>query len=200
MNVEAAHMNTTIWEARAKWDEYRRLPNRTEAEETARKAFRAMWQGHTVIDLNLAIPSAGLFDTGLPKFAIARAHWPFVHGWWSGGRVVFTRQARRDSYRGRRQQETHNPRVRMQVPERWPLPNGTRYLEQVHGRAQVPSIPPDLRPQGSLSAYHVLFEAKWERVPPVDPLLLSHLGGPFYVVRAQWALTPLEQGLLRATL
>src|SRR3970040_436979 len=113
MNVEQSTMNTTVWEARSKWEEYRRRPNRTEAEGLARKAFRAMWLDQKGIDLNLAIQHGGLFDSGLPKLAIARAHWPFVHAWWSDGRVSFTREARRDRPRGQVQPMTPNPRVRM---------------------------------------------------------------------------------------
>jgi hypothetical protein len=197
MNVEKAIVNSDVWTARSKWEEYRALVKAgtaTDAEDLARKAFRAMWFGKQVLDLNLVIPQHGVFDSGLPKLAIARAHWPFVFAWWSEGRVSFTRESRRWSTRGAKQQMTHNPRVLMPGEMR-PRDQGS-----THGRAQVPSVPPKLRPEGALSGYHVLFEAKWERVPPVDPLLLSHLGGPFYVVRAHWDLTPLEQGLLRALL
>ncbi|HEV8474572.1 MAG TPA: hypothetical protein VGR82_17475 [Methylomirabilota bacterium] len=193
MNIESAVLNTTVMEAHQKWAEYRQLVKSgqaTSAETLAATAFREMTRPHTVIDLTLAIQSGGLFESGLPKLAIARAHWPFVHAWWSDGRVSFTRGPRRWSTRGAIQQQTHNPRVLFSEPP-W---------RQTDGKAQVPSVPPALRPRGSLSRYHILFEAKWEPVPPVDPLLLSHLGGPFYVVRAQWALTPLEQGLLRAGL
>jgi hypothetical protein len=67
----------------------------------------------------------------------------------------------------------------------------------------VPSVPPQFRPTGALSDYHILFEAEWQRVPPVDPMLLKQIGhaeSPLFVVLAAWDLSPLEQAVLRAKL
>jgi hypothetical protein len=194
MDLDHALMNTEITQAREKWDEYRAIKNPSEAEDLARRAFRQMAFGRQVIDLNLAIGGAGLGANGLPLFAIARAHWSFVHAWWSdSSRVHFTRRPQLWGRSGLAQQR-RNPSVPLAA---------TR--PRLTGRAQVPSIPPGIRAelratQDKPSAHFILFEAVWEEIPPTDPVLLSHLGGPFYVVRAHWDLTPLERGLLRELL
>jgi hypothetical protein len=46
----------------------------------------------------------------------------------------------------------------------------------------------------------VATEEKWEQLAPVDPLLLKHLGGPFYVVLAAWDLTDVERAVMTAGL
>lgn len=86
----------------------------------------------------------------------------------------------------------HSVAVRIAAP-----PQG---YSNVGGLAQVPMIPPVHRPNGAITRYRILFEAVWERRPPVDPILLRHVSGPFYVVLAQRDLSPLEQAVLRARL
>jgi hypothetical protein len=112
-----------------------------------------------------------------------------VHCYRYDQKVVFDRAARNYT---RKEHE----RIARLVTARLPWRLG--FEEQ--GKAQVPMIPPRHKPAGHLRAYRVLFEAVWERRPPVDPMLLRHVGGPFYVVVAQWDLSPLEQAVLRARL
>lgn len=66
--------------------------------------------------------------------------------------------------------------------------------------ALVPLVPAPIRPRGALDGYRILFEPKWEPVPPVDPMLLKHLHGALYVVLAHWDLTPLERAVLAGRL
>ena len=63
-------------------------------------------------------------------------------------------------------------------------------------KAIVPTIPPMFRPPFKLSNYHLLWEAEWDLMPPVDPALLKHLAGDLYVLLAVWDLTELEQAVL----
>jgi hypothetical protein len=192
MDISTAVLNTDVETARAKWQEYATAAKGQPSDaqlELAARTFHQMALGKQVIDVRQAIVSGGLLPRGLPALAIARAHWRHVHAWWSGGRVTFTGRPRIWSTRGEGQQRRQNPSVQ------WP-----RMLNFRDGSALVPSVPPGLRPPGGadiLTRYHILFEAEWDPVPPTDPMLLSHLGGPFYVVRAHWALTPLERALLR---
>lgn len=161
-------------------------PRATREDVMLYRALRALIRGKQVIDLNATMQRAGTFPDGLPKLAIGRADWPFVHCFWFEGKHVFST---RDSSWGRRRRgETH---VRIQMPGSAGRPSG---------KAQTPLIPPSLRPKGSLEGYHILWEAVWERQPPVDPLLLKHIDGPFYVVLGAWNLTPMEQAVLRARL
>lgn len=192
MNVEQAVMQVDYWKAHSAYLEYRALVKSgraTKQDAELRRAYREIYLGKKVLDINMAIGDAGLDAQGLPKLAIARADWAFVHAWMYDGRFVFSAGGSWES--NRKQTATHNVNVR--------IAGATRNAE---GKAQVPMIPPAHRPPSAspLSGYRILFEAVWERRPPVDPILLKAIGGPFYVVLAQWDLSPLEQAVLRAKL
>jgi len=63
----------------------------------------------------------------------------------------------------------------------------------------VPLIPVHLRPKRGLANYHILWEAEWRRLPPVDPLLIRRLGkGDLWVVVAAWDLTEVERAAIAA--
>jgi hypothetical protein len=70
--------------------------------------------------------------------------------------------------------------------------------------AQVPIVPPKLRPRGghvNLSNYATLWEVddwQWMRdpAPACDPALLRHVAGDIYAVVATWDLTELERLVL----
>jgi hypothetical protein len=93
------------------------------------------------------------------------------------------------------------------VTARFIFPSGTfpsgstpRGFYDVH-RAPVPLIPPHLRPADAYRNYFILWEVKvWQRVAPVDPLLLTHVTGHVFAVVAQWDLTPIERLVMNAAL
>jgi hypothetical protein len=199
MNVQAATMQVDRWEARNRYLEYReavRKHARTDplgagktADAQLTHAYAAIARGEAVLDIEKALADAGVDEHHMPRLAVARAHWPFVRCYLYEGRVVFDFKDRSYS----RKEET---RIRRLVSSRIAGATGS-----TAGKAQVPVIPPRHRPAGHVSRYHILFEAVWQREPPdPDPLLLRHLGGPFFVVLAQWDLSPLEQAVLRARL
>lgn len=192
MNIDAAVMNVPWHEARTQFEHYRALVKERPRHATTDDVtlYRALWQiqrGQKVIDIAKAIVVGGLNEQGLPKLAIGRAHWPHVHCWRHQGRAVFARAAQPWSWDGKERAARQG--VAVQMPG----------LGDVRGRAQTPMIPAQHRPHGALTGYHLLWEAAWEAVP-VDPILLRHIDGPFYVALAQWDLTPLEQAVLRAKL
>lgn len=194
MNVEQATMQIPWGEAQDAYRHYRQAikANRATKDDVAiARAYHALMRGKKVIDVLHAIATGGLNNRGLPKLAIARADWAFVHAWWYDQRCIFSAKEQPYGYRGGQQAATHNVGVRFaERPVDW----------TVTSKAQVPSIPPQFRPTSALSGYRLLFEAVWEQRPPVDPLLLKHIEGPFYVVLAAWDLSPLEQAVLRARL
>ena len=58
-------------------------------------------------------------------------------------------------------------------------------------------MPVDIRPKRGIENYHVLFEAIWQPVPPVDPMLVRRLGeADLWVVVAAWDLTEVERTVL----
>lgn len=195
MNVEAATLQVDYWKAETAYREYRALVQSgrgTPEDEQLRRAYREIKLGRKVIDVNLAITGAGCTPQGMPKLAIARADWPFVFAWWnSNSGPVYFAGHQPQGWKSKRYMEGHNVGVRMPRTGSW---------DSSEGKAQVPMIPPAHRPKGALSGYRILFEAVWIRQPPVDPLLLRHIDGPFYVVLAAWDLSDVEQAVLRARL
>jgi len=191
MNIESITMAKP--DARAAFVEYRdALKARHTAEDEAlMRGYKALAKGQQVIDLHNVMRAAGLDEEGRPRLAICRAD----IGW-----VRFRRYDRRfefsdapDTFWGI---QNRHRRLYVDLPkETWPDDKLTRR----DCRAIVPPIPPRFRPQGSLSRYHILWEAEWQDVP-TDPLLLRHLGGALYAVLAQWDLSALERAVLRGRL
>ena len=66
-------------------------------------------------------------------------------------------------------------------------------------KAIMPHIPPDIRPRRGIENYHVIWEAIWEKVPPVDPILCRRIGkSDFFLVLAQWDLTEVERAVMQS--
>jgi len=168
---------------------YRKIlkSKRTREDEIMRRGYKHLAQGRKVINVADALLKAGLDSVGRPRIAIARAHWEraFLRVW-DNGSCAF---AENDF------EWWNNPSVYRRVS----FSQGTlgdKRKPVVGFSAVVPSIPPQFKPTDSLSNYYILWDAKWTREPPVDPLLLKHLGRNVYVVLAVWDLTPLEKSLL----
>jgi hypothetical protein len=202
MNVEAATITIDYYTARTAYKAYRQAitENRATKDDVAiARAYHAMLRGKKVLDVGAAIANAGVDnDTGLPRLAIARADWTTVRT--SRPEWAYRFSNRGDGY-GRRPKGEVIVRI-PDAPTRLAVGPG-RGPELGIGKAQVPMIPPQFRPTGPLGDYHLLFEAVWERKPPVDPLLLKQIGGPgslLFVVLAAWDLTPLEQAVMRSHL
>ena len=66
-------------------------------------------------------------------------------------------------------------------------------------KAIMPHIPPDIRPKRGIQNYHVIWEALWEKVPPVDPILCRQIGkSDFFLVLAQWDLSEVERAVMQS--
>lgn len=207
-------------EARAKAAEYLKSVRERHNAEDAQilRGYRALAQGHTVIDLPKCIRLGGMFeDTGLPRLAVATSSHEFV--WvrriedgrviflpgvvtsWSGAPHRISPLRRKDVYRMPADTlpaaSSSTITVHRDSAMRWQHPwNGA-------WRAMVPIVPPALRPAHSLDGYATLFEvAEWAPDPtaPHDPALLKHIGGDLYAVVATWDLTELEQAVLNGRL
>lgn len=194
MNIESAVMTIPYSQAMSQFEAYRSLvKGNKHATKDDVSLYRALWQikrGQKVIDVQQAIVQGGLNEQGLPRLAIGRAHRPFVHCWNSDGRFVFSGEPRSWGMWSVQQRQ-----IKRNISIRFPGGVGS-----ASGKAQTPLVPAQHRPKGSLASYHILWEAEWQKVPPVDPILLKHIDGPFYVALAQWDLTPLEQAVLRMKL
>ena len=178
-------------EARKRFLEYRNAVRaRHNAEDEAiMRGYRALAKGSALIDLHETLRRGGQDEEQRPRLAIVRADLAWCHFEFNGGTLRFAGANARDGFakiQWRSRAVTRIPAgVFERSPNTWPS-----------GVALTPSIPPALRPKHALSNYHILWEAVWQKAPPVDPVLLKHLGGSLYVVLAQWDLTPLEQAVL----
>jgi hypothetical protein len=178
-------------------------------DEILMRSYRAIAQGMRIINVADVIRKGGFdFKQKLPLLAIGGADWKWAHlhsqrnritfgesHWleWDYNTGVFKQRTRGASYRNISFLNTGFPSE--YTNEEWRKGNG---LPRINGtpRALVPSIPPHLRPEGDLSEYQILWEAKWELTAPADPILLQHIAGNMYSVLAQWDMTPLEQQVL----
>lgn len=142
-------------------------------------------EGKVVVQGAGSVVKAGVNERGLPKLAIARADAPTCH-----------LQLYRDGS------------ARMSIAEwvrsRAKLGTNFRFEPRTfvggaagHYKSAVPHIPPDIRPKRGLENYHILYEAEWQEVVPVDPLLLRRIGkSDLFVVLGAWELTPIERAVI----
>ena len=155
------------------------------------RAYRAIKEGKRLIDLFDSMRIAGLDELGRPKLAVGRADWSQVWFYWQ-------ENDRNAYFQPRSTQWGRGLKKCVEVPASC-LPGLKRDPLGIHYCAMTPTIPPKYRPK-NLKAYWILWEAEWRRgEPPIDPLLLHHLGGSMYIVLAAWDLTPIERAVLRGT-
>lgn len=185
--MEMATIEMPRAEARQAFLEYRRAVRKRHSteDEMIMRGYRALSQGHQVINLMDVMKAAGVDEHGRPKLAIARAD--ELHVW-------MNRSSRGFRFCGKQW-----CRARCDASRHKFIPyeeSGAWSMRSYKGI--VPSIPPGMRPAASLTNYQILWEADWQAVPR-DPALLKHCGGWLYVVLAMWDLTPLEQAVLGLT-
>lgn len=188
--------------AREKYAEYlRAVKTRHSAEyETLKKAYRELSRGRQLIDLQATIRKGGVDEVHRPRLAIARADASHCHFWYHHENPIFSDREVYDSsiY------SAASRRIKMPVDH---FGIGTEAMRAFRMRptsrlrAVMPIIPPNIKPADHLlKRYHVLWEAEWENVPPVDPYLLRRISSNIYVVIAAWDLTPLERAVLAESL
>lgn len=205
--MDVNHLTMPRSEARKQFELYRELLKKKhdETDEELCRAYEAMAEGTDLIDLESTLKEVGVDENYMPKLAIipANAHWCWWSGNGRGGGVFHTERLRvGDGI-------PTAAAKRVTIPDKVFAPKPHRYnggmttYHETNGKALVPTVPAQYRPKRGLSSYHILFEAEWEPVPPVDPILLKRLGGPgsnLYAVIAQWDLSPLEQSVLKRRL
>lgn len=168
----------------------------TEMDAEIRRAYREIGQGRMVIQALASITAAGVKEDGSgPKLAIVNATAPRCHLTWRTTGEMTMRHAERFNHRDRtnvfRWPAGTLPYERQNRPPLSPYADFSR--ERV---AMTPIIPIHLRPKKNLASYHILFEAEWSCVPPVDPMLLRRLTGDMWLVVAVWDLTPVERAAM----
>ena len=154
------------------------------------RTYQLISKGKVVIKALQSIVTAGLGDDGLPKLAIVRADATkcYVDMWQSGGgRMGMDRWPR----------EQANRRYIDFPAGSFPWQRSNRGA----GESLVPLVPIDVRPRRGIENYHILYEAVWSPLPPVDPMLVRRIGkGDLWLVVAAWELTEVERAVLAARL
>lgn len=200
----------------------RRLAEATELVKTAQRiksdienedailmvSYREMAKGQRLVNVAGAMTQAG-FDLKekLPKLAIAAANWSVCHLSHGYGQLVFSSNASPSSRWNKNTRRHAYVAPAISFPEshfaaeitnaRWRQEQQLPRLERSGIKTIVPTVPAHLRPEGDLSRYTILWEARWQvhQAPP-DPLLLRHVAGFMYSVCAQWDLTQIEKAIL----
>jgi hypothetical protein len=185
MTIAAQPITVSREEALDLWRAYQRHRHYSKPIDfEVQRAYKAIAQGKMVIQALAALSAAGLGANRLPRLAICRADARACH------LRMFRDGAARFGMRS-----YHRPNEMRQFID---FASGS-FPGGVPGdhRAVMPLIPVHLRPRRGIENYHVLWEAVWEPIPPVDPLLLRRIGrGDLWTVVAQWELTAVEQAVL----
>lgn len=184
MTIQAPRIEMPVKEARELYRKYKEHQHYSEPiDREVQRTYQLIAQGKIVIRALDAIKAAGVDDQGLPKLAIMRAT----------QRECWCTMARNGAAEFR-----HDGGWR-RSPHLVSFPEGSfpTRSDRKSGRATLPTIPIHLRPKRGLANYHVLWEAEWTRVPPIDPMLLRRIGkADLWLVVAAWDLTPVEQAAL----
>lgn len=175
--------------ARELWRDYRKHQHwSAPIDREVMHTYQAIAQGKVVIKALESIRAAGLGEDKLPKLAIVEADAEFC---WldpkaDGGARFVGKEKNLSAWRGTR--------------SRIDFPAGSFpgiATQRWRPRAIVPQIPLPLRPKRGLANYHILWEAEWSMVPPVDPMLLRRVGlTDMWIVCAAWDLTEIERAAL----
>ena len=187
MNVQ--DMNATVTQEAAllmlnEYRQHRALYDKRDWE--IERIYRAISKGKTIISVHQAIIHAGLNAEGWPKLAVMRAD----------QQICICERYHTDRITLRADTPSRAAEWYFEIPwaNRPPAPAAFW-----RATALLPRIPPQHRPpQGTLPSYHLLWEANWTQMQPVDPYLLRRIGKDAWVVVAAWELTEVEISVLRA--
>ncbi len=187
--MDVATIKVSRFQAREAYQDYRKAVTEgrsTDEDEVLLSAYRSLVRGETVLSIMDVMRNAGVDSLLRPRLAICRADsewcWFTPESYEHSCRAVFS--------------DTGYP-SKSYVRKNVVMSDGTfptickRSISCI-----VPTIPPRLRPS-PLDKYYILWEADWN-APPVDPILLRRIRGPFYAVVATWDLTELEQSIIGA--
>lgn len=190
----------TRFEARETLQQYRAIlkEKRSKEDIAIMRSAKAIMGGQQVIKLTDTIHAGGYDAESFPRLAVARADDPWVACVRHGINVRMCGIARENEWLETwgNAMASIERRAKQANPRAFYLHAAPGIVNEKRANAIVPSIPPQHRPDGALERFYVLFEANWKPVPPLDPALLSPLGGGMFAVVAVWDLTELERAVL----
>jgi hypothetical protein len=191
--METESIQMKVADARRLYRKYKEHAHySTPIDDEIRRAYQLLAQGRLVIRALESIRLAGVDDDGLPKLAIVRADAEMCYFTHAERRA----DARFSSVNGWSNGHWHRHHIHMPRGSFPGLPDRPIFKA---AEAVVPLVPIHLRPKRGLANYHVLWEAEWQPVPPIDPMLLRRIGrADMWVVVAMWNLTEVERAALAA--
>jgi hypothetical protein len=171
---------------------------RTAEDHAIIRSTKAILRGHKVIRLADAVRSGGVDSRGFPKIAIARADDKFVRCRTRGNHCDMISTETRDEYIAEFGVRRSWASMKKQGnPRGFNFRLSGTFQQSVEANAIVPSIPPQHRvTEAAAERFYIMFEAEWGPTAPVDPALLSPLGGGLFAVVAVWDLTDIERAVL----
>jgi hypothetical protein len=159
-------------------------------------------RGYKLISINKAMETAGVKPDGLPVLAIANAAARWVWYEYDAGMTLDPDGKWRHPMAAFVSDYSINPGHNTRgfsAARKTDLFRFNRKLFPVRpdGKpvARVPIVPPKHLPRGALKNYQILWEADWKKAP-VDPLLLRRVSRDFFIVLAEWDMSPIERLVL----
>lgn len=160
------------------------------------RVYQLIAQGRVVIKALESVKAAGLNEQHLPNLAIVRADAPLCRfrGSHDGSGIFYG--CEKDANIWRDQPKAFDRTFKFEAGA-FPGVAHTKFVYETI----VPMVPIDKRPKRGIANYHILWEAEWSRVIPIDPMLLRRVGKcDMWLVVAAWDLTEVERAALSARL
>lgn len=174
--------------AREQWRKYLKFRHtETPTDKEIRQTYCQISKARIVINARESVLQGGFDTNGQPKLALMRADMTHCD------LAIYHDGSARFSARGFRWR-TGGPR-----PTAFNFGDGSFPKREAfhHATALLPYIPPEHRPTKPLMNFYVLWEANWQNLPPIDPMLLRRIGRTdLYMVVAAWELTDVEAAVL----
>jgi hypothetical protein len=160
------------------------------------RTYDLLRKGKVVIKAIESIKQAGLNRDFLPRLALAPATAKACHLRRNvNGSIIMSPNP--DFWHLNRKKLVTRENTFRFPADSFPLGFNDRHRSQSDHMAAMPMIPSHLRPKRGLQNYHVLWEAMWEPLPPLDPYLLRRIGqADLWLVVAHWDLTAVERAAL----
>jgi hypothetical protein len=201
MTMDTQHIEIDRAKAKELYRKYREHAHYAKPiDHEVMRAYQLLSQGRLVIKAIESIVKAGLktegVDAGFPKLALVRADAPSCKvqlskdgsGYMHAGDIE-------PKWRGWRSGSSGV--VQSKNVFWFPAGTFTGAADRYRGEAVAPLVPIHLRPKRGIENYHVLFEAEWTHIAPVDPFLVRRIGkSDLWAVCAMWELTEVERAVL----
>jgi len=163
--------------------------------QVMKSAMYQLKKGFPLIDIFEVMKNGGLNDKNEPNFAISRADYT---------KIIFEKH---DQGTGIFKKEGWAyDKDAVQLPQKifnihWSRPEGQEQswrIDKKEIQTTVPKPPAVILPDGNLSGYYILWQAKdWQVLPEKkDPFLLKRISENLFAILGSWDVTDLERAVI----